>query len=810
MNYGRDMRIPSLRTVTAPLAVVVFVLAGCGAQDSAPSTTEAGPCSVIENGTPVAKAPPEPSPGSAATSRNISTNPEVATGYRKDMTAVRTTHYAVVTANPLATQAACEVLNKGGTAADALVTAQAVLGLVEPQSSGIGGGGFLLYYDAAARSVQAYDGREVAPAAATENYLRWISDADRTEPKPDARASGRSIGVPGILRMLSDVHTEHGKTTWRDLFTPAVTMADSGFDISPRLAAAIADAAPQLRVDPDAAEYFLNPDGSPMAAGTRLTNPAYSKTLGTIASDPNSFYTGDIARDIVAAAADTSGGRTPSPMTRRRTWPVTPPRHANRCARRTAGRRSAMPPPSSGGIAVAATLGMLEHFAMGDHKPTDIDLNGGSPTVMGVHLISEAERLAYADRDKYVADTDSSVARRLAQHIARQRLPRGPGRADIRAAHHGHRRAGRVRPGDHAVRAGPRARNQPVSIVDSQGNAAALTTTMESAFGSFHMVDGFILNNQLTDFSAEPDRAGRRARAPTDPAWQASAQHDGPDAGVRAGRVGARSAVRGAGLPGGAVIIQFVVKTVVGMLDWGLDPQQAVSAVDFGAANSPKTNVGGEHRTSTRPTTATTTRWCRGCANSGTRSTWPTSPAGCPRSCATTRVDRRRRSASRGAGDGRHPVTARRSGSPGSPSRTGVTIFAGVRLRALSDSLGEHDPQYQTGVQLHRSAVAPQAARPRAVRRADRQPAGGTDCGPAGEHRYRLPVLAVARTPRPGDKGWRNRWSPPRWTGRETGAARMVTLRVAADNTAARGVYESLGFTQSFNRKHKRPRVKSR
>src|SRR5258705_5943798 len=214
------MRISSLRKAAAPLAGVVLVLAGCGAEENAPPTV-AGPCSVIPNGTPAPKTSAAPASGAATTSRNISTNPEVATGYRKDMTAVRTAHYAVVTANPLATQEACLVLDKGGTAADALITAQAVLGLVEPQSSGIGGGGVLGYYDAAPGSVQAYDGREVAPKAATENYLRWISDADRTEPKPDARASGRSIGVPGILRLLQDVHTEHGKTASRDPFTPA-------------------------------------------------------------------------------------------------------------------------------------------------------------------------------------------------------------------------------------------------------------------------------------------------------------------------------------------------------------------------------------------------------------------------------------------------------------------------------------------------------------------------------------------------------------------------------------------------------------
>ncbi len=221
MGYRRVMRISSLTKVMAPLTAVMLVLAGCGAEESAePSAT--GPCAIVANGTPAPKTTAAaPAGGTAATSRNISTNPEVATGYRKDMTAVHTSSYSVVTANPLATQAACGVLRDGGTAADALVTAQAVLGLVEPQASGVGGGGFLLYYDAAAGSVQAYDGREVAPAAATENYLRWISDTDRTEPKPDARASGRSIGVPGIVRLMQDVHTEHGKTGWRDLFNPA-------------------------------------------------------------------------------------------------------------------------------------------------------------------------------------------------------------------------------------------------------------------------------------------------------------------------------------------------------------------------------------------------------------------------------------------------------------------------------------------------------------------------------------------------------------------------------------------------------------
>ncbi|OBK70381.1 gamma-glutamyltransferase [Mycobacterium sp. 1274761.0] len=547
-------------------------MAGCGAPD-VPPRPASGPCAIVENGTPA------PNP----------------TGYRRDMTAVHTSRYAVATANPLATREACEVLRDGGTAADAVVTAQAVLGLVEPQSSGIGGGGFLLYYDAKANSVQAYDGRETAPAAADENYLRWISDADRTEPKPDTRASGRSIGVPGIVRLLTDVHHQHGKTPWRNLFTPAMTLADDGFDISPRLAAAVANSAPQLKLDPLAAAYFLTPDGSPKAAGTTLTNPAYSKTLSVIASDPESFYSGDIAKAIVAAAADTSGDRTPSRLTASDLAGYSAKQRQPLCTAYRDREICGMPPPSSGGIAVAATLGVLEHFPMSDHKPTEIDLNGGKPSVMGVHLVAEAERLAYADRDAYVADTDfvplpgGSPDTLLNSDYLAQRA------ASISGQH----TMGTAKPGAF----GPPPSTQPpvpehgtshISVVDSQGNAASLTTTVESAFGSFHMVDGFILNNQLTDFSAEPAgpdgpvanrvQPGKRPRSTMAPTliFERSGTGRGP-------------LVATLGSPGGGVIIQFVVKTIVGLVDWGIDPQQAVGMVDFGAANSPKTNVGGEH-----------------------------------------------------------------------------------------------------------------------------------------------------------------------------------------------------------------------
>jgi gamma-glutamyltranspeptidase/glutathione hydrolase len=513
------------------------------------------------------------------------------------MTTVHTGLYAVATANPLATQAACRVLKEGGTAADAVVTAQAVLGLVEPQSSGIGGGGFLLYYDAGSGSLQAYDGRETAPAAATENYLRWISETDRATPKPDVRSSGRSIGVPGLVRMLADAHSEHGQTPWRDLFGAAISLADNGFEISSRMAAAIAKDARQLALDPASAEYFLNPDLSPKAVKSILNNPAYAKTLGAIAADPKAFYTGAIAEDIVEATADTSGGRTPGAMTTGDLDSYRAKLREPLCINYRTKQICGVPPPSAGGIAINQILSVLEHFDMTQHRPTDIDRNGGRPTVMGVHLVTEAERLAYADRDRYVADADfvplpggSPQTLLGSDYLA--------GRAALISAE---RTMGTAEPGDLGT---PTAGSPPkpehgtshISVVDMYGNAASFTSSIEAAFGSFHMVDGFLLNNQLTDFAEDPvDRDGvpvanrlqprkrpRSSMAPTLVFDQA------PD-----GARGALYAVLGS--PGGSSIIQYVAKTLVGMLDWGLDPQQAVSMVDFGATNSPKTNLGGEH-----------------------------------------------------------------------------------------------------------------------------------------------------------------------------------------------------------------------
>lgn len=583
--------------VAAATLLMLGSVTGCTTSAREETTPTANACAVADDAAALTAAPPAP-PGTSA-ARDLGLNPEIASGFRSGMTPVSTRSYAVSTANPIATEAACAVLREGGSAADALVTAQLVLGLVEPQASGIGGGAFLLYYNAASGAVETYDGRETAPAAATENYLRWISDTDRTPPKPDARASGRSVGVPGVLRMLELAHREHGKTDWRELFDPAIALADRGFVISPRLAAQIADSAAELALDENARAYFLQPDGTPQPAGTVLTNPALSKTLSTLATEgADAFYTGGLAENIVAAAGSATGGRTPSLLSTADLADYEPVKRTALCDGYRGYEICGMPAPSSGGSTVAATLGILENFDLAALAPQNPDLDGGTPRAEAVHLIAEAERLAYADRNKYVADPafvalpGGSPQAMIAPDYLRGRAALiDPGRS-----------MGEARPGDLGpvpLGLGPQ---QPehgtshISVVDRYGNAAAMTTTVESAFGSFHMVDGFLLNNQLTDFAADPVapdgtpvanrlEPGKRPRSSMAP----TLVFDRAASGER----GALAYVTGS--PGGAVIIQFVVKTLIGMLDWGLNPQQAVSAVSFGAGNSPVTGVGGEH-----------------------------------------------------------------------------------------------------------------------------------------------------------------------------------------------------------------------
>ncbi|MBL1080120.1 gamma-glutamyltransferase family protein [Nocardia sp. 2] len=560
-------------------------------------------CTTGSNGYPVSEADLGPEP----TAPDLSQRPEIATGYRTGMTPVRTKSFAVSTANPLATEQACRVLSAGGTAADALIVAQTVLGLVEPQASGIGGGAFLLYYDKSTGTIDAYDGRETAPSAATQNYLRWTSDTDHTTPQPNTRASGRSVGVPGVLRLLELAHRDHGRQDWWDLFHPAIDLADRGFPISARLAAQISASATDLARDDDARGYFLQDDGTAKPVGTLLTNPALAKTLNAIAAaGADAFYTGANAADIVDAVATNSSGRTPGLLSTTDLNSYQAKKREVLCVPYRTHEICGMPAPSSGGTTVAATLGILSQFDLAALQPTgtqgdtDSARNGGTPTAEAIHLISEAERLAYADRDKYLADPEYVPLPGNSPHTLLD--PRYLAqRAQLINPHHS---LGTAPPGDFGpspLGTGPQLPEHGtthISIVDKYGNAASMTSSVESAFGSFHFVNGFLLNNQLTDFAPEPADStgapianriepGKRPRSSMAPTLVFDRVADGD--GFRRDQLRAVT-----GSPGGSVIIQYVVKTLVALLDWGLNPQQAVSLVTFGAGNSHTTNIGGE------------------------------------------------------------------------------------------------------------------------------------------------------------------------------------------------------------------------
>ena len=531
--------------------------------------------------------------------------PELASGYRTGMQAVHAKSFMVVTANPLASKAGCDVLKAGGTAADAAVAVQAVLGLVEPQSSGLGGGAFLLHYDARTKVVQTYDGRETAPAAATENHLRFIDDvAERVAPRPNARASGRSIGTPGAVRMLELVHQEHGRKPWKNLFDAGIDLADNGFRIPGRMADAIAGARANLLRDAEAAATYLNADGSAKALGTVLTIPAYAATLRAIAQGgAQAFYTGPIAQDIVAkinipTAADGITPITPGKTTMADLANYQAKKRDAVCTTYRVYWVCGMGPPSSGGLAVAQTLGILENFDMGAHPPTSVDNEGGRPATMAVHLVSEAQRLAYADRDKYVADTDfqplpgNGISTMVDKTYLGNRARLINLATSMRTA----------QPGDLGpIPAGimppsPENGTTHMTIVDRDGNVVSMTTTVESGFGSFHMARGFMLNNQLTDFSAAPTDANNLPIANRVQAGKRPRSSMSPTLVFRKAADGSRGEfLMATGSPGGSAIIQYVTKTLVSALDWNLDAQQATSMVNFGASNSPTTSIGGEH-----------------------------------------------------------------------------------------------------------------------------------------------------------------------------------------------------------------------
>ncbi len=492
---------------------------------------------------------------------------------------VTTAQEMVVTANPLATQAGAAVLAAGGNAIDAAIAVEAVLGLTEPQATGIGGGGFMLYYDAASRKVTSFDAREAAPGAANGFY--FYNQAGQALDFSTAVFSGRSVGVPGTIKLWDTVSRRYGSRPVAALLQPAVQLAKGGFPISPRMAASIDSYKAILAQDANARAYFLNADGSGKAAGTLLQNPAYAQTLSRIAfGGPRAFYEGPVAQDIVATVLSDGRAGGPGAMALsdlagyqiiERTPVCGPYRTYIVCG---------MGPPSSGGIAELQILGILDR----------IDLPSlGPDNLLTVHAFLQANRLAFADRNLYVADPAYVTV---------------PTAGLIDPAYVGTRAAlltsGPIAPGLAAAGLPPAvgATGSPdaspprfggtshVSIIDHFGNVVSQTITVESPFGNNRLVDGFILNNELTDFSFDPgpDRApianrvqgGKRPRSSMSPTIVFT--RDGKPAFV-------------AGSPGGASIIGTTTQAVVAMVDFGLDPQQAANQAHFQNNNTGGTTL---------------------------------------------------------------------------------------------------------------------------------------------------------------------------------------------------------------------------
>ncbi|QTN28077.1 gamma-glutamyltransferase family protein [Rhodoferax sp. AJA081-3] len=505
-----------------------------------------------------------------------------------------TAQFAVAAANPLATDAGYQVLKAGGSAVDAAIAVQLVLGLVEPQSSGIAGGAFLLHHDG--RTTEAFDGRETAPASADENL--FMKDG-----KPmafdDGLVGGRSVGVPGAMRMLEMAHKQHGKLPWAKLFEPAITLAEGGFKVSPRLNTLVkADA--HLKKDPVALAYFFKPDGEARDVGFNLRNQAYADVLKRMAAEGSkALHEGAIAQAIVDKVQ--KHPTNPGKLTLADMAGYTAKKRDPICMdyKASTGKDYAicgMPPPSSGMVAVGQILGTLAHTQAGNFR-LGAD---GLPGPEWLHLYTEASRLAFADRGLYLGDPDFVPAPdgKIGGNWGTMLAPAYLAERALRIT--GTSMKGDAKPGTPAgiKTAFGHATDQPeygtshISIVDGYGNALSMTTTIEAAFGARQMVNpgsttaggGFLLNNELTDFNYNPNDAtgkptanrvqpGKRPRSSMSPTLVFDKSN---------GKV-----VLTGGSPGGALIIHFTAKTVYGMLNWGLNAQQAINLPNFGAAGAP-------------------------------------------------------------------------------------------------------------------------------------------------------------------------------------------------------------------------------
>nr|WP_189684330.1 gamma-glutamyltransferase [Pseudomonas sp. SWRI81] len=519
----------------------------------------------------------------APPSSSLPLAPEAASGYRAGLQTRHASKHMAAAANPLAAEAGREMLRQGGSAIDAAIAMQAVLTLVEPQSSGIGGGAMIVLWDG--KQVRTYDGRETAPAGATEKL--FLTADGKPMAFTQAQIGGRSVGTPGVLRALELAHRQHGRLPWAKLFEPAIKLAEQGFAISPRLHSLLT-ADPLIRQSPDMAAYFLNADGSIKAVGTRLQNPKLAAVFKRIASEgADALYKGPIAEEIVAKVQQHAN---PGSLSLSDLQRYQAKERAPLCTDYKRWQVCGMPPPSSGGIAVAQILGTLQALARDPRlsltplKPVKTNKPAGiEPDPQAVHLIAEAERLAYADRAQYVADTD------FVPVPVKGLLD--PAYLASRASLIGERSMGSAKPGTppgvqvaYAPDRSPlRISTSQVVAVDDLGGAVSMTTTIEAAFGSHLMVQGFLLNNQMTDFSFIPEENGQKVANRVEPGKR-------PRSSMAPTLIFDRNTgdfLATVGSPGGSQIIEYVAKTTIGLLDWNLDAQSAISLPNFGSRNGP-------------------------------------------------------------------------------------------------------------------------------------------------------------------------------------------------------------------------------
>ncbi len=543
-----------LATLTLTLSAALPAAAAHQATPPEPASAAAPPAAPPETPPPPVEAPPPAAEGPPAQAQELPSGPAPAPAMPAPHRLIPPqSHQAwVAAANPLAVDAGLEILGKGGKALDAAVAVQAMLGLVEPQSSGIGGGAFLMYYDAHTGKVAAIDGRETAPLGATPDMFM---DGGRPMSFVEAVRSGRSTGVPGVIGMLYTAHAKAGALPWKDLFAPAIRAATQGFNVPARLAMFLGEGSPFPPTN-EIRSLFARADGEIVQEGDLFRNPEYAKTLQRLAQEgPRALYTGTIAQEIVRvthlepqpgtmALKDLAGYHTgwSEPLCR-------PYRSFTVC----------VPPPPSSGVSLLQMLEILDHTDIATRSPND---------PQAWFLFAQASRLMYADRDRYVADPRFVP-------VPVQRLL-DPAYVKLRAQLIGTRAGATPQPGVFASSRGRDASNESAGtshfvVVDADGNVVSMTTTVESVFGSGRTVGGFVLNNQLTDFSFNPTEGERPA---------ANAVHGGkrPRSSMAPIIVldHANNFVAALGSPGGSAILEYNAKTLVGLLAWKLSLQQAV------------------------------------------------------------------------------------------------------------------------------------------------------------------------------------------------------------------------------------------